>query len=137
PHGAIAQNQRHEAHLSRHHQFPHITHADPIYDWTHDDVWLAPDRFGWDYNRAYDLMSKAGIPVSQQRCAPPFGEQPIRRLWSYKQCWPELWAKMVDRVPGAATAARYANTTLYGYGGKGYTKPDGQSWRSVTYDALG
>lgn len=91
----------------------HITNAYPIYDWPTEDVWIAPSRFGWDYNRAYDTMNRAGLSISEQRCAPPFGEQPIRGLWRFKSCWPELWAKMVDRVAGAATAARYANTELY------------------------
>jgi predicted phosphoadenosine phosphosulfate sulfurtransferase len=93
-----------------------VTRAYPIYDWSHEDVWMAPKRFGWDYNTAYDLMQKAGISLHNQRCAPPFAEQPLERLWTYHVCWPELWDKMVLRVPGAATAGRYARTSLYGYG---------------------
>lgn len=54
----------------------HVTRAFPIYDWTHEDVWLAPWRFGWDYNRSYDLMAACGVTLHEQRVAPPFGEQP-------------------------------------------------------------
>ena len=114
----------------------HISNVYPIYDWSVDDVWLAPDRMGWDYNRAYDVMSLAGISLSQQRCCPPFGEQPLRGLWIFKSCWPELWAKMVYRVPGAATAARYANTDLYGCGVADDDKPEGMSWREITMQAM-
>lgn len=105
----------HEAFFAGDH-YRHITRAYPIYDWAHEDVWHAPQRFGWDYNRAYDLMQKAGVAIHNQRCAPPFGEQPLERLWTYHVCWPELWDKMTTRVPGAATAGRYARTQLYGYG---------------------
>lgn len=113
-----------------------ITNAYPIYDWRTEDVWRAPQAFGWDYNRAYDVMDKAGIPLPSQRCAPPYGEQPIRGLHKLKSCWPELWAKMVDRVPGAATAARYANTDLYGCGVKDSDLPEGMTWQELTIAAL-
>ena len=108
----------------------------PIYDWNTEDVWLAPFKFGWDYNEAYDVMEAAGVTRHEQRCAPPFGEQPIRRLYTYKTCWPELWAKMTDRVPGAATAARYANTELYGFGVETEDLPAGMTWRGWTLAAL-
>lgn len=114
----------------------HIQNVYPIYDWTTEDVWLAPDMFRWDYNRAYDVMAKQGMPITKQRCCPPFGEQPLRGLWTYQQCWPELWAKMVERVHGAATAARYANTELYGCGVKDDDLPEGMTWRELTMNAL-
>jgi len=117
----------------------HITNAYPIYDWPTEDVWLAPSRFGWDYNRAYDTMRRAGISIALQRCAPPFGEQPIRGLWTFKVCWPELWGKMIDRVAGAATAARYANTELYlpSVQGQGDGIPAGAgTWRDAVLQGL-
>lgn len=104
--------------------------AYPIYDWPVEDVWLAPSRMGWDYNRAYDVMRQAGLSPSAQRCAPPFGEQPLRGLYRFKICWPDLWAKMTERVPGAATAARYANTELYGIGQGDEDKPADMTWES-------
>lgn len=87
----------------------------PIYDWRTADVWTAPDLFGWDYNRAYDLMDKAGIPPNLQRCAPPFGEEPLAALWMFAACFPGIWERMHCRVPGAATAARYSKTELYAF----------------------
>lgn len=114
----------------------HVTNVYPVYDWRTEDVWRAPARFGWDYNRAYDVMDAAGLARHLQRCAPPFGEQPIRGLWRFKTCWPDLWAKMVDRVPGAATGARYANTELYATGISDEDLPHGMTWREWTLATL-
>ncbi len=88
----------------------------PIYDWSTEDVWTAPNRFGWDYNRTYDVFQRAGMTRHQQRVCPPYGEEPIGGLYKYALCWPDLWEKMLARVPGAATAARYARTPLYAFG---------------------
>jgi predicted phosphoadenosine phosphosulfate sulfurtransferase len=116
--------------------FQHVQNVYPIYDWATEDIWLAPELMGWDYNRAYETMALAGTPLSMQRCCPPYGEQPIRGLWKFKQCWPELWAKMTERVHGAATAARYANTDLYGCGVKDEDLPEGMTWRDLTFAAI-
>jgi len=112
------------------HNYP----VSPIYDWTTFDVWTAPRMFGWDYNRSYDLMSMIGVSPSSQRVCPPYGEEPLGGLWIYAQCWPSLWHKMIGRVHGAATAGRYANTELYGFGK--LTLPDGMTWRDWTYALL-
>ena len=106
----------------------------PIYDWTTFDVWTAPRMFGWDYNRSYDLMAMAGVPPNIQRVCPPYGEEPLRGLWIYAQCWQDLWHKMIGRVHGAATAGRYANTELYGFGK--LTVPEGMTWKQWTYALL-
>jgi predicted phosphoadenosine phosphosulfate sulfurtransferase len=106
----------------------------PIYDWTTLDVWTAPRMFGWDYNRSYDIMSMLGIAPSDQRVCPPYGEEPLGGLWMYAQGWPDLWHKMINRVHGAATAGRYANTELYGFGK--LTPPPGMTWREWTYSLL-
>ena len=103
----------------------------PIYDWSTKDVWRAPKVFGWDYNRAYDLMELAGIGHHLQRIAPPYGEQPMQSLWMFKECFPDVWDKMADRVPGASTAARYARGALYGAGQGAINESDlaeNESW---------
>jgi len=104
-----------------------ITKAYPIYDWTTEDVWTAPDELGWDYNRAYDHMAMAGVSPPMQRCSPAFGEEPLQKLWTYASCFPDVWSKMVYRVPGVGSAARYALTELYSYHGRP-DKPAGMSW---------
>ena len=107
----------------------------PIYDWQTDDVWTAPKLLGWDYNRAYDLMEMQGMTHHAQRCAPPWGEEPMRGLYTFKTCFPDLWEKMVDRVPGSATAARYSRTVLYSYGGLP-EKPQGMTWEAFVVEQL-
>jgi predicted phosphoadenosine phosphosulfate sulfurtransferase len=91
--------------------------------------------YGWDYNRAYDTMALAGKTVNAQRVCPPYGEEPLGGLWMYAVCWPELWHKMLARVPGAATAGRYANTELYGYG-RHIQPPPGMNFREWTFQLL-
>lgn len=113
----------------------HNCAVSPIYDWTSDDVWLAPKLFGWDYNRTYDVFDKAGVGKNQQRVCPPYGEEPLGGLHQYAECWPDLWHKMIARVPGAATAARYARTELYGYGSQ--ELPEGKTWRGWFDDLVG
>jgi predicted phosphoadenosine phosphosulfate sulfurtransferase len=112
----------------------HNCACSPIYDWTTEDVWLAPQLFGWDYNRTYDVFDKAGVTRHAQRVCPPYGEEPLGGLHQYAECWPHLWHKMISRVPGAATAARYARTELYGFGG--LHLPPGKTWRSWFEDIL-
>ncbi|MFJ2205961.1 phosphoadenosine phosphosulfate reductase domain-containing protein [Streptomyces microflavus] len=101
--------------------------AYPVYDWRTEDVWAAARIHGWDYNKAYDLMEMAGISPSMQRCSPAFGEEPLQKIHVYAQCFPDVWARMSERVPGIGAAARYARTELYGYAKKP-PKPPGQTW---------
>ncbi len=105
----------------------------PIYDWTTEDVWVATQSFD-DYNHTYDVLAIAGVPPSLQRCTPPYGEEPLQKLWTYKSCWPEMWAKMINRVDGAATAGRYALTDLYGTRPK--EPPPGMTWKDWCYSLL-
>lgn len=110
------------------------TPTSPIYDWTTPDVWTAPKLFGWDYNRAYDVFEKFGVPHSQQRVCPPYGEEPLAGFHQYKACWPQLWDKMLSRVHGAATAHRYNRTQLYAFGK--LELPPGKTWKSWMDDTL-
>lgn len=103
--------------ISSHPDAKNVMMLKPIYDWMTEDIWSAPRKFGWDYNRAYDTMQKMGITRNRQRVCPPFGEEPLAALGQYAVCWPELWEKMANRVPGAKTAARYSKSPLYSFGG--------------------
>jgi predicted phosphoadenosine phosphosulfate sulfurtransferase len=84
----------------------------------------------WGYaskNSAYDRMEMAGVSRPQQRCSPAFGEEPLQKLHTYAACFPEVWDRMVDRVPGVGAAARYALTELYSYRDRP-AKPPGMPW---------
>lgn len=106
---------------------PGVYFAYPIYDMSSADVWRIVKSKNADYNRTYDIFNKTNMygKLLQQRVCPPYGEEPLRGLHLYAECFPELWEKMINRVPGAATAARYGNTELYS---SGY-KPENVSWR--------
>jgi len=103
---------------------PWVQLASPIYDWSDRDVWRFVQKEKCDYNVAYDIYRMLGITASAQRVCPPYGEQPMQSLWTFKQAWPQLWDKMVGRVDGAATAALYARTSLYSYGKKPKRNPE-------------
>lgn len=99
----------------------------PIYDWDVSDVWIANSRFGWEYNRLYDLYYQAGLPVVNQRVASPFISQAIPRLHIYRVIDPDMWGKMISRVNGVNFAGIYGKTTAMGW--KNIKCPAGFSWR--------
>lgn len=111
-----------------------VAFAYPIYDWSSADVWRLVKVKNEDYNRTYDVVNRTDLHANLlgQRVCPPFGEEPLRGLWLYAECFPEMWEKMIHRVPGAATAARYGNTELYSTG----FKPDQTSWREHIQNVL-
>ena len=116
----------------------HTAIAHPIYDMSSEDVWLCVKKFGWDYNRTYDIMNQTKLfeGYLAQRVCPPFGEESLRGLWMYSQCFPDMWHKMLNRCPGVATAWRYANTDIYGYGN--VEKPSSttyKKWSNILIDS--
>lgn len=105
----------------------------PIYDWRTEDIW----RFHANYpdlphNRIYDLMHKAGVPISQQRLCQPYGDDQRKGLWLYHILEPQTWFKLIARVNGANTGALYVqeNGNVMGY--NKISKPDGHTWKSFT-----
>jgi predicted phosphoadenosine phosphosulfate sulfurtransferase len=105
--------------------------AYPIYDWTSEDVWTGIATRGWDYCAYYDHMEMLGVGRDTQRLGPPFGEEPLIRLWTYRELDPALWDRLSLRVPGARTAALHSRNTLYGGGGGsggGAQKDDAETW---------
>lgn len=116
----------------------HLSKAHPIYDWSSEDVWKLVEVENLDYNRTYDVFNKTKFynKLLPQRVCPPYGEEPLRGLWIYAECFPEMWHKMLNRVDGVNTAYRYANTELYGVGK--LTKPEDityKEWITITIDS--
>ena len=109
--------------------------AYPIYDWSSEDVWQLVRMKGADYNTTYDIFNRTDKynQLLSQRVCPPFGEEPLRGLHLYKECFPEMWDKMINRVPGARTAAMYANTELYT---TATAPPEGITWRQHVENIL-
>ncbi len=111
-------------------QFKDVWCASPLYDWTNSDVWAANYKFGYDYNRLYDLYYKAGLKPSQMRVASPFNDYAKDSLNLYRVIDPEIWTRLVGRVRGANFAAVYARTKAMGY--RNITLPEGHTWESYT-----
>jgi len=105
----------------------------PIYDWRTEDIWRFHAKYPeLPHNRIYDLMHKAGVPISQQRLCQPYGDDQRKGLWLYHILEPQTWFKLIARVNGANTGALYVqeNGNVMGY--NKINKPDGHTWKSFT-----
>ncbi len=110
--------------------FKDVWCASPMYDWSSTDVWAANCKFGYDYNKLYDLYYKAGLTVDQMRVASPFNEYSKDSLNLYRVIDPQVWTRLVGRVRGVNFAAIYGKTKAMGY--RNITLPEGHTWESYT-----
>lgn len=101
----------------------------PLYDWSVEDVWTYHARTGKPYNTLYDRMHQAGLTLSQMRICEPYGDEQRRGLWLYHVIEPETWGKVVHRVAGANTGARYGNERNIMLGNGNLVKPDNLTWQ--------
>ena len=106
--------------------------AYPIYDWAASDVWTANGKYGWDYNRVYDLMDLAGLTLHQMRLCQPYGDDQRRGLWLYKILEPETWSKVVARVEGANFGSKHAHQQAHVFGDRKVHLPEGHDWESYS-----
>ncbi len=111
-------------------QFKDVWAASPLYDWTISDVWYANYRFGYDYNKLYDLYFKAGLSPEQMRVASPFNDYAKDSLNLYRIIDPAIWTRLVGRVRGVNFGAIYGRTKAMGY--RNLTLPEGHTWESYT-----
>ena len=82
--------------------------AYPIYDWKTSDVWAYGAKTGYPNNPIYDLMHRAGVPLSSQRLCQPYGDDQRKGLWLYQILEPQTWSRVVDRVCDANSSALYS-----------------------------
>lgn len=75
----------------------------------------ATARFGFDYNRLYDLLYQAGLTAGQMRVASPFNDCAQESLKLYKVIDPSNWARMIGRVNGVNFTGLYGGTTAMGW----------------------
>lgn len=106
----------------------------PIYDWTVEDVWTANARNRWPYNRLYDMMYLAGVPLSKMRVASPFLSEGQDALRLYQVIEPDTWGRLVGRVNGVNFAGLYGGTTMMGW--KSITKLAHFTWKEYMYFLL-
>lgn len=103
----------------------------PIYDWRSTDIWVYhaknPDR---PYNRLYDLMHKAGVPMGHMRICQPYGDDQRRGLWLFHLIEPETWSRVVARVNGANGGALYMQEWGNMSGYRNISKPAGHTWQT-------
>lgn len=108
--------------------YPDVYNFYPIFDWKTEDVWTANAKFGWDYNKLYDIFHQAGLKPNQMRVASPFNNCAMDSLKLYKVIDPSNWGKMVGRVNGVNFAGLYGGTTAMGW--KSIELPKGHTWKS-------
>ncbi|HML66108.1 MAG TPA: DUF3440 domain-containing protein [Dysgonomonas sp.] len=111
-----------------------IYNAYVIYDWLTTDIWTANGRFGWDYNRLYDLYHLAGVPLEKQRVASPFISAGQETLSLYRAIDPDMWGKMICRVNGVNFTALYGHTQVVAR--HKVTLPAGHTWKSYMHFLL-
>lgn len=98
----------------------------PIYDWRTDDIWTANAKFGWDYNKLYDVFYMAGIPVAKMRVASPFMSESKSSLNMYRVIDAPVWSRLCARVQGANFVATYGKQLNY----RAFNLPDNHTWKS-------
>ena len=99
----------------------------PIYDWITEDIWVCNAKFGFDYNKIYDLYYQAGLTIDQMRVASPFHLSGTENLKLYRVIDPHNWGKMVGRVNGCNFGNIYGGTSAMAW--KKITKPDHFTWK--------
>ncbi len=100
----------------------------PIYDWRTKDIWIANGKFGFRYNKIYDLMYLAGVPLKAMRICQPYGDDQRKGLYLFKILEPEIWVRVVARVEGANFGNRYAQNVALG--NRKVILPPGHTYRS-------
>lgn len=100
----------------------------PLYDWKVDDIWTYNGKFKKPYNKVYNLMYNAGVPLSKQRICEPYGDEQKAGLNMFKLIEPSIWNKLIDRVSGANFGNIYCNTKAIG--AKNIKLPKEHTWRS-------
>lgn len=108
----------------------------PIYDWKTSDIWVANGKFDYDYNKIYDLMYLAGVPLSQMRLCQPYGDDQRKGLYLYKILEPETWNKIVNRVEGANFGNRYSVNNRSVFANFKMNLPQGHTYKSYAYFLL-
>lgn len=103
----------------------------PIYDWRSKDLWVYHAKHpAKPYNKLYDRMHQAGVPMGHMRICQPYGDDQRRGLWLFHLVEPETWARVVSRVNGANGGALYMQEwgNINGY--RNISKPDHHTWKS-------
>lgn len=79
-------------------------HCNPIHDWRWQDVWAYIVTTDTDYNQAYDILERIGVPPEHQRIGPLAVERALGfgQLAILKRGWPDLYNQFCAKFPGAS-----------------------------------
>jgi len=103
----------------------------PIYDWRTEDIWIFHSKNkSLQHNKIYDMMTMAGVKLSNQRLCQPFGDDQKKGLWLYHILEPDTWYKLLNRVSGVNSGALYIQEKGNINGYNNITKPDNHTWES-------
>lgn len=103
----------------------------PIYDWRTEDIWVFHSRNKHlPHNKIYDLMTMAGVKLSNQRLCQPYGDDQKKGLWLYHLLEPDTWCKLLNRVSGVNSGSLYVNESGNINGSKDVEKPNNHTWQS-------
>lgn len=108
--------------------YENVYNAYPIFDWLTEDVWIANGKFGWTYNKLYDIYYQAGLSIDQMRVASPFISTAQESLKLYRIIEPSTWGKLIGRVNGVNFTGIYGGTTAMGW--REIKLPKGHTWKS-------
>ncbi|NWJ46440.1 MAG: phosphoadenosine phosphosulfate reductase family protein [Chloroflexi bacterium] len=93
-----------------------VANVRPIYDWSDGDIWKALSDNKWDYNSAYDVMYRLGVPRKNLRIAPPtMNASGVEHLAMAERAFPKWFEKVCKRLPGTRTAAHYGKRVVQPY----------------------
>ena len=109
-------------------------HGFPLYDWETKDVWVANAKFGFDYNKLYDLLYQARVGIEEMRVSSAFCYSGIHDIKMFKVIEPNTWGKLLSRINGVSFAGIYGKTTAMGW--KSITKPKHLTWKEYCYFLL-
>lgn len=74
-----------------------------IYDFTDDDVWTAIGKNHWDYNKAYDLMYRWGVPKHKMRVSALIHETSWHSIEMLQEFEQKTYNRFTARVNGVST----------------------------------
>lgn len=105
----------------------------PIYDWRTEDIWVFHSKNkNLSHNKIYDMMTMAGVKLSNQRLCQPFGDDQKRGLWLYHILETETWYKLLNRVSGVNSGALYVQERGNINGVNDVALPPNHTWKSYT-----
>lgn len=100
----------------------------PVYDWKVKDIWKYVGSEKKAYNKLYDYMWQAGVPLHDQRICQPYGDDQKKGLWLFHLIEPKTWEKIVYRVMGANYGSIYSKKIGNVLGNIKITKPKNMTW---------